>query len=280
MTVLTLKFDSVTDPGDAFYIVRSSLEKSRPRGLHNHDFYELIWVQTGTIRHHMADFSEDLNAGDVIFIRPSDIHALQGRGDDPAAVSVLFDATLIERFGNRHGLSKLFWNSSSRPDRFHRDAPALAQLNRAADRLEQADRTTLEAEAFLTPLVVSLMDRGEPLPDDAPKWLRAACNAARDPEVFRDGAAGLVRVAGRAHPHVSRTMRRYLDQSPSDYVNAIRMDYAARQLTGTPDSLAEIAQECGIPNLSHFHKLFRARYNVTPHRYRKAHQRDIVQPEP
>ena len=44
------------------------------------------------------------------------------------------------------------------------------------------------------------------------------------------------------------------------------------------NSLTEIASDCGIPNLSHFHKLFRAHHGMTPQRYRKQHQRDVVQP--
>ena len=62
-------------------------------------------------------------------------------------------------------------------------------------------------------------------------------------------------------------------------MNAKRMSFAARRLTGSGDSLSEIATDCGIPNLSHFHKLFRQTYGLTPQRYRKSHQRDIIQPK-
>ena len=49
-------------------------------------------------------------------------------------------------------------------------------------------------------------------------------------------------------------------------------------LTGTADPLAEIAADCGIPNLSHFHKLFRAAFGETPQSYRRTRQRDLIQP--
>lgn len=75
-------------------------------------------------------------------------------------------------------------------------------------------------------------------------------------------------------------MRRFMGVTPSDYINTQRMDHAARRLTGTSDSLTEIAAECGIPNLSHFHKLFLAAYGVTPQRYRRARQRALIQPRP
>ena len=85
-------------------------------------------------------------------------------------------------------------------------------------------------------------------------------------------------LTGHSHPHVSRAMRRYLGQSPSEYVNRQRMTYAARLLTTDHDPLPEIAEACGIPNLSHFHKLFRTRYGMTPLQYRQQFQRHVVQP--
>ena len=56
------------------------------------------------------------------------------------------------------------------------------------------------------------------------------------------------------------------------------MTHAARQLTGTSEILADIADQIGIPNLSHFHKLFKAHHRMTPHQYRRKYQRDVVQP--
>ena len=105
-----------------------------------------------------------------------------------------------------------------------------------------------------------------------------AVAAAKAPAVFRLGAAGLVALTGQTHPHVSRVMKRYMGQSPSAFVNDLRITHATRQLTGTSDSLAEIAAEIGITNLSHFHKLFRAHSRLTPHQYRRKYQRDVVQP--
>ena len=111
-----------------------------------------------------------------------------------------------------------------------------------------------------------------------PVWLANACNAAKDPEVFRAGSAGLVAVAGKAHPHVSRMMRKYVGQTPSDYINQIRMRHAARALTTDNEAISEIAADCGIPNMSHFHKLFRETHGLTPLQFRQKFQRQVVQP--
>ena len=262
------------------HLARARLDKSRPAGLHGHDFYELLWVQNGLLRHHLADGHLDWTEGTLLFIRPADAHALQGRSDEALVVSVTLRAELIDAIAARHPglLGHLFWSTAPGPVILRRDSHQMAALNQAALALERSRRDGLAAESFLLPLCQDLTATATPLPPDAPEWLVAACAAARDPRVFVDGAAGFARIAGRAHPHVSRTTRRFLGQSPSDYINTQRMAFAARRLSGTGDTLAEIATDCGIPNLSHFHKLFRAHHGLTPSQYRRQFQKTVVQP--
>lgn len=281
MTDSPLSWRDILGPRDRVLLTRATLATRRPPGLHGHDFHELLWVQNGRVRHHLGSGVTDLAEGSLIFVRPGDRHALQGRGSDALVVSVTLHPDLMAGLVARHpGLDgQYFWSAAPDPAQATRDSLQMAGINHAALRLERSARDALAAEAFLLPLLASLQEGRSDLPAGAPAWLAAACAATADPRVFREGAAGFARAAGRAHPHVSRTTRRFLGQSPSDYVNARRMDYAARRLAGTADSLAEIAADCGIPNLSHFHKLFRACHGTTPASYRKAHQRDVVQPE-
>lgn len=276
---LVLSFPDA-DGTASHHLLRAELTSRRPRQLHGHGFFELLWVQNGTVRHHLTEGREDLTEGDLVFVRPGDSHGLQGRGEAAMVVSLSIRIEVAAPLATRHpGLAGIaFWSDDPRPPRLHRDMRQMAELNRAALALERAPSTALALEAFLLPLLADMAQSPSPLPEDAPDWLHQACRAATDPAVFRDGAAGFARVAGRAHPHVARSLRRWLDMTPSDYVNAQRMDHAARRLGGSEDGLAEIAADCGIPNLSHFHKLFLARFGTTPQRYRRARRQQLIQP--
>lgn len=273
----TLHHTDILQSGAQIHLTRATLAPTRPRSLHDHDFFELFWVQNGKVRHHVADRTETLSEGDVVFLRPGHRHALQGRGEHALVVSLCIHPTTIKALAKRHPSvdGHLFW-SKGEPVKIQRDIKQLAALNHAAVLLERSRFDTLAAEAFLLPLCADLTADAFPL--DLPGWLSKACRAASNPDVFRDGSAGLVALTGKAHPHVSRTMRKYLGQTPSDYINTIRMTHAARALTTDSEAISEIAADCGIPNMSHFHKLFRARYGLTPLQYRQKFQRQVVQP--
>lgn len=273
----TLHFKDILQSGAQIHLTRATLTPSRPRHLHDHDFFELFWVQNGKVRHHLPDRTDTLSEGDVVFVRPGQKHALQGRGEHALVVSLCIHPTTIKAIEKRHPAvsGHLFWSNGG-PVQIHRDIRQLAALNHAAVLLERSQCDTLAAEAFLLPLCADLT--AEALPGDLPDWLMQACKAAKDPDVFRNGSAGLVSLTGKAHPHVSRTMRKYLGQTPSDYINDIRMRHAARALTTDSEQISEIAAGCGIPNMSHFHKLFRATHGLTPLQYRQKFQRQVVQP--
>tara|TARA_R110002051_G_scaffold183061_1_gene252665 strand:+ start:5080 stop:5913 length:834 start_codon:yes stop_codon:yes gene_type:complete len=277
MTNITLQYRDLLRGGTAVHVTRALVTPKRPAALHTQDFYQLFWVQNGTIRHHRPDGVATLSEGTVVFVRPDDHHALQGRGDQALVVSLTLHPSLIDALGKRHKSlpGQLFWAETAQV--LHLDTKALIALNQATMRLERTPLDRFSVEAFLLPLCADLL-RPE-IAATAPEWLTHAVATAATPAVFRMGAAGFVAQTGQTHPHVSRTMKRVMGMSPSDFINQQRMTYAVRQLTGTSESLADIAADCGIPNLSHFHKLFRTAHGMTPHQYRRKYQRDVVQPE-
>lgn len=277
MTDISLKYRDILRGGISVHVTRAQVTATRPKSLHTQDFPELFWVQNGLVRHHTPEGTTTLTEGTVVFMRDGDQHALQGRGENALVVSLTLHPSLIEALGKRHKAlaNQFFWADA--PQSIHLDTKALIALNQSTLKLERGLRDRLAVEAFLLPLCI---DWSKPETQaGAPTWLTAAITAANDPAVFREGAAGFVVLTGQTHPHVSRTLKRLTGQSPSDLINDKRMNHAAQQLTGTSETLTDIATDCGIPNLSHFHKLFRAAFGATPHQYRRKYQRNVVQPE-
>ena len=174
---------------------------------------------------------------------------------------------------------RFFWREGPEPDTHIIRGPRMERAINTALELRGSLRTLARIEEFLLTLMTRVIDYDAALPSAAPKWLVAACAAARSREVFQLGAAGFVDVAGRGHEHVCRETRRHLGLTPSELVNRIRMEHAAMHLGGSGLSVEEIALDCGIENLSHFYKLFKAHYGTTPRIYRRRHQSDPVQPD-
>lgn len=69
--------------------------------------------------------------------------------------------------------------------------------------------------------------------------------------------------------YLTRGVRRLTGLPPHQYQLQLRIQQARRLLSGRR-SIAQVAQELGFADQSHFHRCFRQTYGVTPGQYRKA----------
>jgi AraC family transcriptional regulator len=89
---------------------------------------------------------------------------------------------------------------------------------------------------------------------------------------FNDSALRMSDLALEAnvHPvHLARVFRRCLGLSPTDYLRRLRVEWAARQITSSHRTLAEIADEAGFFDQSHLTRAFRRTFGVTPGQFRR-----------
>lgn len=68
---------------------------------------------------------------------------------------------------------------------------------------------------------------------------------------------------------LSRFFRKKTGIYFADYVNQVRLDYAAQELGRTDKNVTQIAVDSGFSNLSAFNRVFREMYGMTPSDYRK-----------
>lgn len=258
-------------------IIRFHLD--RTSRLHTHDFPEIFWVERGIGRHHINGTQKTLHTGDLIFVRPPDQHVLEAvTADGFTLVNLAYDPRLRRSLLSRHGPELSPWLApiSALPFRAQLPAANLPAWRQRVERLATAPTSRLAAESFLLNLLDQLRHQTQAVRPAMPDWLRQACELLNNPAVFSRGAPGLVHASGRSAEHVARTVRAVFGVTPSDLVNQVRMQHAARELRITERPIADIALDCGLNNLSHFYGIFRRAHDLTPRHYRLAHQRMVL----
>ena len=67
--------------------------------------------------------------------------------------------------------------------------------------------------------------------------------------------------------------RKCTGKSFTTFLNDLRLDYATQLLVQHPEYTVEaVAQECGLPKMQTFYRLFMERYSMTPTEYRRQKQ--------
>lgn len=265
-----------------YHVASGTYRPTTPLRPHTHDFAELFWIERGTGVHHINGTRVRLGAGDMVFIRPADVHAFEGIAPDGLTLlNIAMPVSLVQEIRARFFdgsksdpvLPPWPWREGGQPLSVRLTPACLDRLREWAGRLGSMRQSRLEIEAFLLDLLCQL-DRGAAhrrrWENRFPGWLLEALAQFERPGYIAGGASCLAALAGRSPEHVCRTVRRLVGMSTTELINEIRLDHVQRQLRLTSRSILEIAMDCGFESPSYLHRRFRRRFGMTPRAYRRS----------
>lgn len=252
---------------------------------HSHDFYEMFLITDGSLYHIVNGQRQTLSVGTLVFIRPHDIHSYEKhQSGDAELLNINF------RIGAIHKAFK-FLGEGFHPERLtHAKLPMSQSLSTTATHhlIEQYSQITnipshLHAEirthvrALLVELLITYFSpQQSPPTPNAPPWLNKIQLEMLNKENFAEGLLALYKLSPVTPEHLSRTLRKHLGVTPTEWINEMRLNYAANLLRYSNEEILTVSLESGFNNLSHFYELFSLRYQVSPAKYRKANRRIVI----
>jgi AraC family transcriptional regulator len=138
--------------------------------------------------------------------------------------------------------------------------------------LARADSSESAVEALVYELCAYVAKRSTDESDE-PLWLAGADAAVRDGFHQPLDLAALASTIGVHPTHLCRTFRRFRGHTISDAILGARIQCAARRLTESNASLAEIAIEAGFTDQSHMTRSFKRITGAPPGQLRRLSSR-------
>ncbi len=270
--VTVLRLEDYVSAGETYYVGRRTEAVRFVGRLHTHDdFAELTWIEYGGLLHVVEGTRRLLEAGDVVFIRPDDVHLFRPvPGRSFAQVSVSFPSETLRSLESRYfDPADWAWSNGGLPVTHRLDSVRLQRLTELTSVLVRGPAGRLQLERFLLEFLCDLV--GRPTDNTLPPWLtEAVTRMADDPIALAEGVTGLAQLAGRSREHVNRVIQAGTGQTATVLINQLRLNRAAALLRMTDRPIASVAADCGFPSLSHFYRLFNERFKATPRHYRTA----------
>ncbi len=102
---------------------------------------------------------------------------------------------------------------------------------------------------------------------------RRLCELVKNPDVYTDPDTNhetLARLLGTNYQYVYAALRECADTTPADYLNRLRIQYAAQLLEKSDNPIGLIIEQSGFTNRTTFARLFAAYYSMTPSEFRRA----------
>ena len=259
-------------------LCRTADERPQRRYNHFHPAAELVWFRSASSILHLATRTIDTGTGDLVYLPPMVPHDFEVSRGPVEFVLILFDPVHEQRLAPR-----LQSRLSSGPAIYRPDALTAKRMDMLADWLVTAssDGTDTGTAERLLDLILGLMVKGgatwsEGVP---PAELGATDPLARLSKtiamIHADPAKPLDLATAAAACHLSpayfaRLFKSRMGVPFTDYLQAHRLNLAARLVAATDLPIAQIAYRTGFGSPSHLSNRFAERFGVSPRVYRQS----------
>ena len=248
---------------------------------HAHDYAEIIFILSGSIAHHINGERMLLKSGNIVFVRPSDTHYFQADANSECEMLIL--AFTLEMFLK---LSQYLENDyflqhftePVLPPVFRMEGTRFTDLTNRLLSINSDLNTPLnrkiKIKIFLAELFTHFfIDEINRLSEiKIPVWIEQLCDLMRKQENYIAGLSKMQKLAGCTKEHLCKSFKRYINKTPTEFINELRMAHAARMLADTNEEIYAIAYDLNIHSLSRFYHLFKRYYAMSPAKYRKKTQ--------
>jgi len=254
---------------------------------HYHDFFEFFLITEGCVTHIVNSQRQRLEKGALVFIRPDDLHyyeRIEKKGCQFLNLGFLQDIaySLFRYLGLGFNPDRLL-QTVYPPTIRVRDQDLSAVQGKLASFIPRldSDKSALNLELRILilelftkyfPAETATMEKSPKLPD----WLDNLCIEMKKRENFTAGTRRMPDIACRSHEHICHVFKKYLNLTPTDFVNDLRLNFASNLLLYSNHPILEISQDAGFENLSHFYHQFQGKFGLSPARYRKLNKKLFV----
>ncbi|MCF7802623.1 MAG: AraC family transcriptional regulator [Candidatus Marinimicrobia bacterium] len=252
---------------------------------HTHDFYEVFLITRGGVKHMINSEERQLEEGDLVFIRPEDMHYYSPEnGRQCELINLAFSkevqGQLFDFLGESVDKANLM--ESKFPYCVSLEDVEKEVLTRKLENLNTLSRErTSKIKGYFRALLVDIFveyfqQESEEEHANIPEWLERLISKLSEKENFIRGIDALYEMSPHTPEHLARVFRKFFGVTPTQYINNLRLNYAANKLSFSTESITEIAMDCGFNNLSHFYHLFKNEYQMSPGDFRKGHHKSAI----
>lgn len=251
--------------------------------IHCHSYYEIFIVCQGSGIHLINSTTHPLSVGALYFIRPDDIHCYMNTTANFKIINIIIPTDTFDLLTSY--LGEDFRNELLKGSNPPHTQYAMKEFKSIITELEQLVLTKKllrdKSDVFFRITLFNLLAKSfattpQNSTNKTPEWLRWLSLEMLKKENFVEGLPALYLLSGKSIEHLSRACQKYLNKSPTQLINDIRLEYVINQLLNTDEKIVAICEDAGFDSLSHFYHIFKKSYGTSPKNFRKTMQAEYA----
>lgn len=243
--------------------------------MHDHDYWEFFIIHSGEIKHFTDKGISIIKAGTGMLVHPDDRHCFKKSSQEYQQINIMITDNML-----RELMSKINANLYDKitekkgPIVYNLSDTFIISIQNIVDLLyftkeRDGERFSTLVKLMWTDIIKLIYTDSLATHDKYPEWLNGFIKYVNQPENINKPISELAEVSGYSYSHLIRLFKMYTNVTLTEYITKIRLNYAAMLLTTTETSIISISMSVGYDSISHFSKLFKDRYKLTPKEYRR-----------
>lgn len=246
------------------------------KDFHDHvDFYEILFVVRGRALNVINGDMQVVKAQSVAFLRPEDRHYIKPFSDEKGHFEFFNLKVPVEIMEREFALC-----SKLRKKIYAGKLPAVINIARTefgvlcvrlCEYAEQKDPEIIRylynsiVNSFLTALLSY-----KTLPDNSmPNWFVELLEEIKKQNAATVTYEQILEKANVEKSYLWKTFKKYLNISPTEYINILKLEKACELISDKSMSMTEIAFEVGYNSYSYFVRQFKDKYGYSPKELRR-----------
>lgn len=261
MQLIHYAFDTIYHTVSSDYIFQAVANRQLGKIYHSHDFYEWVIVLNGSCMQLINESEMYMESGTASLLCPGDCHCFLDQSEDVHILCLSATKQEVQRF----------------LPLFHVDTDALhlssVQLSLRDMRffMDYADAACENDYKILHAHLIRIFSDKIEKKQTVPSALLHAMKEMSAPENLYLGLERFAQLSGYSKSQLNRLMQKHYATTSHDYILNMRLEAAYKALLYTTENIEEVAEKLGYASFSHFNKIFKKRYGITPAMLRKNH---------
>lgn len=268
MDRLAMTTEEIHD-GCGFVHQRSVTETYPP---HTHDFFEFFYIVSGRAIHNINGEKRLIQDGDLTLIRPDDIHSYDFINSwDIEMISMGFSREEFSAAISYLGADKQYIFSEKFPLTIsfsgYNKSDIYQKIMDISHKQHGVERKTYFRRLLIEILYKFLTEKQEEYVI-IPEHILEIVTEMGKKENYTAGLKRMLEISCISQEHLTREFRKYLNLTPTEFINLKRLDYAAQLLSQGDAEIIDVCFVCGFNSLSHFYHKFKERFGCSPVKFK------------
>lgn len=239
---------------------------------HDHAYHEIFVVCDDEIDYTLNGKNFKLYKGVISLVKIGDVHSFKPlKGGNAMHINVIFSDELLRLVSNEIDV-KLYDKLISEHISFTLNKQEFDYISYTISVLNNTDRHSNEYFSELKILLtnfLNIINRNiVKLNFIYPAWFNDLILTVRKPSFISASVKDIYKASSYSEPITIDAFKKYTGLTPVKYLTQLKLNYACNMLKNTHKTTLEISQDIGYESLSHFNRIFKSHFNLTPKEFR------------